>query len=104
MCTDWDPSAWMIQVGKVDNDVIAPDTGEDATDGVNTNDGIDLGIVTSSSLKMNVKHVMSGVSGGTNSETTVEAAKGSRPDARDEGHRRRHHGGCRRGRRRHRRH
>ena len=76
MCTDWDPSV-EVQVGKVDNDVIAPDTGEEATDGVNTNDGIDLGIVTSSSLKMNVKHVMSGVSAGTNSETTVEAASGS---------------------------
>ena len=76
MCTDWDPSV-EIQVGKVDNDVIDPDTGEEATDGVNTNDGIDLGIVTSSGLKMNVKHIMSGVSGGRNSETSVEAAKGS---------------------------
>ena len=76
MCTDWDPSV-EVQVGKVDNDVIAPDSGEEDADGVNTNDGIDLGIVTSSSLKMNVKHIMSGVSAGTNSETTVEAASGS---------------------------
>ena len=76
VCTDWDPSV-SIEVGKVDNDVIDPDSGEEATDGVNTNDGIDLGIVTSSSLKMNVKHIMSGVSSGTNSETTVEAASGS---------------------------
>ena len=76
MCTEWDPTV-EIQVGKVDNDVIAPDSGEEATDGVNTNDGIDLGIVTSSSLKMNAKHIFSGVSGGTNSETTVEAASGS---------------------------
>ena len=72
MCTDWDPSV-EIQVGKVDNDVIDPDTGEEATDGVNTNDGVDLGIVTSSSLAMTVKHIMSGVSGGTNSETPVDA-------------------------------
>ena len=76
MCTDWDPSV-SIQVGKVDNDVIGPDTGEEATDGVNTNDGIDLGIVTSSSLKMNVKSVFSGVAGGTNTSSTVEAASGS---------------------------
>ena len=76
MCTDWDPSV-EIQVGKVDNDVIPAATGEEVAQGVNTNDGIDLGILTSSSLKMNVKHVMSGVSAGTNSETTVEAASGS---------------------------
>ena len=76
VCTAWDPSV-SIEVGKVDNDVIDPDSGEEDTDGVNTNDGIDLGIVTNSSLKMNVKHIMSGVSSGTNSETTVEASKGS---------------------------
>ena len=66
-----------IEVGKVDNDVIDPDSGEEATDGVNTNDGIDLGIVTNSSLAMTVKHIMSGVSSGTNSETSVDAKKGS---------------------------
>ena len=76
MCTDWDPTV-EFQVGKVDNDVIDPDAGQDAADGVNTNDGIDLGIVTSSSLKMTAKHIFSGVSGGTNSETPVEAASGS---------------------------
>ena len=48
-----------------------------ATDGVHGNDGIDLGIVTSSSLKMNVKHVFSAVANGTNTSTTVEAASGS---------------------------
>ncbi len=76
VCTAWDPSV-SIEVGKVDNDVIDPDSGEEDTDGVNTNDGIDLGIVTSSSLKMNVKSVFSGVSGGTNTTSTVEAASGS---------------------------
>ena len=76
VCNMWDPSV-SIQVGKVDNDVIDPDTGEEDTDGVNTNDGIDLGIVTSSSLKMNVKSVFSGVAGGTNTSSTVEAASGS---------------------------
>ena len=76
MCTDWDPSV-SIEVGKVDNDVIDPDAGEEATDGVNTNDGIDLGIVTSSSLAMTVKHVFSGVSAGRNTEEETEAAKGS---------------------------
>ena len=76
VCTAWDPSV-MIQVGKVDNDVLGPNSGEEATDGVNTNDGIDLGIVTSSTLKMNVKSVFSGVAGGTNTSSTVEAASGS---------------------------
>ena len=76
MCTEWDPSV-EIQVGKVDNDVIDPDSGEEDTDGVNTNDGIDLGIVTSSGLKMNVKSIFSGVSGGQNTTSTSEAASGS---------------------------
>ncbi len=80
MCTDWDPSV-EIQVGKVDNDVIGPeDDTDDATNyatGVDTNDGVDLGIVTSSSLEMNVKHIFSGVSGGENTTKTVKAAKGS---------------------------
>ena len=82
----------MIEVGKVDNDVIDPDSGEEDTDGVNTNDGIDLGIVTSSSLKMNVKHIMHGVSSGTNSETTVEAANGSDKTLAMKAIERRHHG------------
>ena len=80
VCTAWDPTV-EIQVGKVDNDVIqADDTTDDASaedDGVNDNDGIDLGIVTSSSLKMNVKHVFSGVANGRNTSTTIEAASGS---------------------------
>ena len=74
MCTDWDPSVEFM-VGKVDNDVLEPATlapGE-----LESNDGVDLGIVTSSSLEMNVKHIFSGVSGGTNTSKTVKAAKGS---------------------------
>ena len=74
VCTDWDPSV-EIMVGKVDNDVLEPDP---ATPGeLESNDGIDLGIVTSSSLEMKVKHVFSGVAGGTNTMKTVDAAKGS---------------------------
>ena len=72
MCTAWDPTV-EIQVGKVDNDVL-----DVATDGERqSNDGVDLGIVTSSTLGMNVKHVFSGVAGGTNTSKTVEAASGS---------------------------
>ena len=78
MCTAWDPTV-EIQVGKVDNDVLGPaadDADTIAADGVeHANDGIDLGIVTSSSLKMNVKHVFSGVASGTNTDKTVEAAR-----------------------------
>ena len=86
VCTAWDPTV-EIQVGKVDNDVIPPttaaadgtiaDDAEAYATGVDTNDGVDLGIVTSSTLAMNVKHVFSGVAGGANTTKTVEAAKGS---------------------------
>ena len=80
VCGAWDPSV-QIMVGKVDNDVIPPEEATDDTTasatGVDTNDGVDLGIVTSSSLEMNVKHVFSGVAGGTNTSRTVKAAKGS---------------------------
>ena len=83
VCTAWDPSV-TIEVGKVDNDVIQADDitdtaadGSVATDGVNGNDGIDLGIKTSSSVAMNVKHIFEGVASGTNTTKTVEAAKGS---------------------------
>ncbi len=71
-CGGWDPMV-DIQVGKVDNDVLDPATG-DADSG---NDGIDLGIVTSSSLEMTVKHVFSGVANGTNTSGDTTAAKGS---------------------------
>ena len=72
VCTMWDPSV-EIMVGKVDNDVLTrEEPGE-----LNINDGVDLGIVTSSSLEMKVKHVFSGVAGGRNTTSTVDAAKGS---------------------------
>ena len=73
-CTAWDPMV-EIQVGKVDNDVVP--TGEDADTRTDVNDGIDLGIVTSSSLPIKVKHVFSGVANGRNTSISVDAAKGS---------------------------
>ena len=77
VCTDWDPEV-DIMVGKVDNDVldanVSGGTPEARWDG---NDGIDLGITTSSSLAMKVKHVFSGVAGGRNQSSTVDAANGS---------------------------
>ena len=77
VCTDWDPSV-EIMVGKVDNDVLDAEvsggTPEARWDG---NDGIDLGIATSSSLAMKVKHVFSGVAGGRNQSSTLDAKKGS---------------------------
>ena len=72
VCTDWDPEV-SIEVGKVDNDVLnREEPGE-----LEANDGVDLGIKTSSSLGMKVKHIFSGVDGGTNTDSTVDAAKGS---------------------------
>ena len=44
-CNAWDPTV-DIQVGRIDNDVIADDTDDTG------NDGVDLGIVTSSNLAM----------------------------------------------------
>ena len=78
VCTAWDPSVG-IMVGKVDNDVIGPDSTDDAdaADGVDTNDGVDLAIVTSSTLEMSVKHIFSGVANGTNTSKSVDADKGS---------------------------
>ncbi len=72
VCAAWDPSV-SIEVGKVDNDVLGrPVDGE-----IEENDGVDLGIVTGSSVAMKVKHVFSGVAGGRNISSTVDAAKGS---------------------------
>ena len=82
VCTAWDPEV-EIQVGKVDNDVVDATDAQTTADAENAwleaddNDGVDLGIVTSSSLEMNVKHVFSGVAGGTNTDTTIKADKGS---------------------------
>ena len=72
VCTAWDPDV-EIMVGKVDNDVLS----QDAPGELETNDGVDLGIVTSSSIAMKVKHIFSGVAGGRNTTSTVDAAKGS---------------------------
>ena len=86
VCTAWDPMV-EFEVGKVDNDVLDATQAQidanrekrqfDLKKEYDDNDGVDLGIVTSSSLKMNVKHVFSGVAGGTNTSVTVEAASGS---------------------------
>ena len=74
VCEAWDPTL-TIEVGKVDNDVV--DSGSNETTIENDNDGIDLAIVTSSSVAMKVKHIFSGVAGGKNVSKTVDAAKGS---------------------------
>ena len=71
VCNAWDPTV-DIQVGKVDNDVLAADGTTD-----NDNDGVDLGIVTSSNTAMKIKHVWSGVANGKNTSTTTDAAKGN---------------------------
>ena len=69
-CNKWDPMV-DIQVGKIDNDVVADD--DDDTG----NDGVDLGMVITSSVALKVKHSWSGVSNGQNTSTTVEVAKSS---------------------------
>ena len=74
VCTAWDPMV-EIQVGKVDNDVVDLATPTSAE--TKGNDGIDLGIVTSSSIEMTVTHIFSGVAKGANSETKTTAEKGS---------------------------
>jgi hypothetical protein len=84
VCTAWEPTV-EIQVGKIDNDVIGPVTAGDtiADDdeayktGVDTNDGVDLGIVYTSSQDMNVKHAFDAVTNGTNTEKTVKAVSGT---------------------------
>ena len=72
VCNAWDPTV-EIQVGKIDNDVIFEDGETDDTG----NDGVDVGIVTSSTTAMKVKHVFSGVANGKNTSVTTDAAKGS---------------------------
>ena len=70
VCNAWNPTV-EIQVGKIDNDVIFEGTDDTG------NDGVDLGIVTSSTTAMKIKHVFSGVSNGRNTSETTDAAKGS---------------------------
>ena len=72
VCNAWNPTV-EIQVGKIDNDVIFEDGENDDTG----NDGVDVGIVTSSSTAMKIKHVWSGVSNGKNTSVTTDAVKGS---------------------------
>ena len=72
VCNAWNPTV-EIQVGKIDNDVIFEDGENDDTG----NDGVDLGIVTSSSTAMKIKHVWSGVSNGRNTSVTTDTVKGS---------------------------
>ena len=72
VCDAWNPTV-EVQVGKIDNDVIFEDGETDDTG----NDGVDLGIVTSSTTAMKLKHVWSGVSNGRNTSVTTDAVKGS---------------------------
>ena len=88
VCAAWDPEL-ELQVGLIDNDVIVQDqVGDEADqaitevdieeDGAVTDDGIDLGWVTSSSAVMTVKHIFSGVSNGDNySVSGPDSTKGS---------------------------
>ncbi|MCY4626401.1 MAG: fibronectin type III domain-containing protein, partial [Acidobacteria bacterium] len=69
-CQGWDPEL-DLQVGRIDNDVVADDTDDTG------NDGVDLGMVFKSSLAMKVKHSWSGVANGRNTDTTVDVAKSS---------------------------
>ena len=70
VCAAWDPMV-EIQVGKVDNDA------GDKSDTTNETDGVDLGIVTSSSTAMTITHAFDGVAGGQNTSVKTDAAKGS---------------------------
>ena len=89
VCAAWDPEL-ELQVGLIDNDVIDPITGFDhngdgtvdaedlVSGGVTSDDGIDLGWVTSSTAVMTVKHIFSGVANGDNySVSGKNSAKGS---------------------------
>ena len=96
VCAAWDPEL-ELQVGLIDNDVIDPitrfdhngDGTVDAEDlvsgGVTSDDGIDLGWVTSSTAVMTVKHIFSGVANGDNYERRgAEFREGFRKGAADE--------------------
>ena len=77
ICAGWDPEL-ELQVGLVDNDVVAEDSGEAAADGVATDDGLDIGWITNSSATMTVKHIFSGVANGENYSTSGrDSGKGS---------------------------
>ena len=77
VCSAWDPMV-EIQVGKIDNDVLDADDNVGEGEDDRTNDGVDLGIVTSSNgIAMTLKHVFSGVTGGTNTSVKTGAEEGS---------------------------
>ena len=69
-CNKFDPTV-DIQVGRIDNDVVADEDDDTA------NDGVDLGMVITSNTALKVKHSWSGVSNGRNTSTTVEVGKSS---------------------------
>ena len=83
-CAGWDPEI-ELQVGLVDNDVLVQDAAGDTptadeitADGAATDDGIDVGWITNSSVVMTVKHMFEGVSNGSNYSTSgPDSAKGS---------------------------
>ena len=73
VCTAWKPDV-RFEVGKVDNDVL----GLESPGELESNDGIDLGIVTDSpGIKMTLNHKFDNVAGGINTSKKVEAASGS---------------------------
>ena len=87
VCAGWDPEL-TLQVGLIDNDVVGPNgTGSDgavtdedtAADGATSDDGIDLGWISSSSAVMTVKHIFAGVSnrGENYSNSGPDSKKGS---------------------------
>ena len=61
VCTGFDPEL-VLQVGKIDNDVVEAAGGGTTT----ANDGLDIGWVTSQKDAMSVTHHFSGVTGGQN--------------------------------------
>ncbi len=81
-CDGWQPDL-ELQVGLIDNDFLAGAVDAAQTDpalstggDANTDDGIDLGWRSSSSVTMTVKHVLAGV-GDTYKVTGPESSKGS---------------------------
>ena len=86
VCAGWDPEV-EVQIGLIDNDVLGPDAAtpgeptpeELAEDGDAGDDGLDIGLVTTSSVTMTVKHVFSGVSnrGENYSVSGPDSGKGS---------------------------
>ena len=81
VCTAWDPDM-VLQYGMVDNDVlggtIAVVDGDGVVDISTSNDGLDIGWVSSSSVGMSVMHHFAGVEDGNNySASGRDAVTGS---------------------------